>query len=173
MKVLVGSRNPVKIEAAREAFSKYFNDVEVIGVNVDSGVSDQPINDETYEGARNRALKLKRLGVKADYFVGIEGGVKKIFSRWFGFGSICVIDKNGRMSFGASPHFELPERIMEQLLNGVELGKIMDNLTGENNVKQKNGAIGFFTKNRMSRKELYVSGLITALIPFINEELFF
>lgn len=36
MKILVGSQNPVKIEAAKEAFSKYFKKVEVAGIKVDS-----------------------------------------------------------------------------------------------------------------------------------------
>ena len=35
MKVLVGSRNPVKVEAVREAFAKYFDPLEVIGLEVD------------------------------------------------------------------------------------------------------------------------------------------
>ena len=38
MKVLVGSRNPVKVEAVREAFAKYFDPLEVIGLEVDPQV---------------------------------------------------------------------------------------------------------------------------------------
>lgn len=32
MKVLLGSRNPVKLEVAEEVFSKYFAEVEIIGI---------------------------------------------------------------------------------------------------------------------------------------------
>jgi non-canonical (house-cleaning) NTP pyrophosphatase len=49
----------------------------------------------------------------------------------------------------------------------------MDRITGENNIKQKGGAIGFFTKEIMDRKALYISGLIVAFVPFLNEELYF
>ena len=52
MLVLVASKNPVKIEATREAFSKYFENFEVMGIEVDSGVAKQPINEETFEGAK-------------------------------------------------------------------------------------------------------------------------
>ena len=177
MKVLVGSQNPVKIEAAKEAFSKYFDNVEVIGIKVDSKVSDQPVNDETFEGAKNRALELKKINgeknLGAKFFVGIEGGIIKLYSKWFAFGGMCIIDDKGRIGFGTSPHFELPESIIKHLLNGTELGDVVDKITGEHNTKQKGGAIGFFTKNIMDRKNLYVHGLVVALIPFINENLYF
>ena len=56
MKVLVGSKNPVKIASVSEAFANYFDDLEVVGIEVESGVSVQPVNDETFIGAQNRAL---------------------------------------------------------------------------------------------------------------------
>ena len=64
MKILVGSQNPVKIEATKEAFSTYFGRVEVRGIKVDSKVSNQLTNDETFHGARNRAFGLKRINDK-------------------------------------------------------------------------------------------------------------
>lgn len=177
MKILVGSKNPVKIDSVKEAFSKYFENIEVIGMKVDSKVSDQPINDETFEGAKNRALELKKINEKekleAEYFIGIEGGIIKSYSKWFAVGIMCIINKDGKMGFGASPHFELPEKIIKKLLEGIELGLVMDEITGEINIKQKGGAIGYFSKEVMKRKDLYVSGLITALIPFLNKELYF
>ncbi|MCD6381951.1 MAG: inosine/xanthosine triphosphatase [Candidatus Aenigmarchaeota archaeon] len=177
MKVLVGSENPVKINAVKKAFSKYFDGVEVIGIKVKSGVPDQPINEETFDGAKNRALELKKINEEknlgAKFFVGIEGGIMKIYSRWFSFGAMCIVGENGGMGFGTSPLFELPEDIISELLNRVELGKVMDKITGEKDVKRKGGAIEFFTKGVMDRTELYVHGLVTALIPFINEKMFF
>lgn len=177
MKVLVGSQNPVKINSVREAFSKYFENVEVIGIKVDSKVPDQPVNDQTFEGAKNRALGLKRINEEknlgANFFVGIEGGIIEVFSKWFAFGGMCIIDEKGRTGFGASPHFELPEDIAKELLNGLELGDIGDRLTGEHNTKQKSGIIGILTKGVTDREALYVQGLIMALVPFVNENLYF
>jgi hypothetical protein len=34
IKVLVGSKNPVKLEATKEAFSKFFDRVEIVGIEV-------------------------------------------------------------------------------------------------------------------------------------------
>jgi inosine/xanthosine triphosphatase len=176
MKILVGSKNPVKIASVEEAFLNYFANISVDGIGVDSGVNAQPINEETYTGAQNRAKKLKEMNdsqnLGADFFVGIEGGITKQFGRWFAFGCFCIIDKNGFMGFGNSPHFELPDIIVEKLLNGMELGDVMDDLLNEQNTKQKHGAIGFFTNGVMNRKELYVEGLKVAIIPFLHKDLF-
>jgi len=177
MKILIGSQNPVKIRATQEAFSEYFSDVEVIARDVNSEVSSQPVGEETFKGAENRALELKRIDEKEDlgidFFVGIEGGITRIHSKWFAFGAVCIIDKEGKKGFGISSHFELPEQIVEELLEGKELGQVMDEITGEENNKQRGGAVGFFTRGRVDRKIGYTQGLILALVPFLNKELYF
>jgi len=58
MKVLVGSENPVKIQSVRDGFLPFFEHVEVEGISVDTGVPHQPMNDETFEGAKNRLRTL-------------------------------------------------------------------------------------------------------------------
>lgn len=177
MKILIGSQNPVKIKAAQEAFSKYFDDVEVIARDVDSKVSDQPVGDQTFEGAENRVLELEKISkadkLEVDFFVGIEGGITRIYSKWFAFGAVCIIDKEEKKGFGISSHFELPKQVVEELLEGKELGQVMDEITGEENNKQKRGAVGFFTRGEVNRKMAYTQGLILALVPFLNKELYF
>ena len=177
MKILIGSKNPVKIDAAKEAFSLYFDKVEAIGISVKSYVPAQPVNSQTFEGAKNRATELQKINdvkkLQADFFVGIEGGIQEIFGKWFAFGGMCIIDKSGKTSFGTSAHFELPESITKRLLAGEELGFVMDEIMQEENTKQKGGAISFFTNGIMNRKELYVTGIISALVPFLHKELYF
>jgi inosine/xanthosine triphosphatase len=177
VKILVGSKNPVKVSSVEEAFSKYFQNVSVEGIDVDSGVPVQPVNDETFIGARNRASKLKAMNdtqnLGADFFVGIEGGIAKHFNKWFAFGCMCIIDNENNTGFGNSPHFELPEFVVTKLLKGIELGEVMDEIMNEQNTKQKHGAIGFFTNGVMNRKELYLEGLKVAVIPFLHKKMFF
>ncbi len=176
MKVLVGSKNPVKLKAVEEAFLKYFNNVSVLGLEVPSGVSNQPIDNEVFLGAENRAINLKNKNdnenINADFFVGIEGGIAKINSRWFAFGGMCIINKEDKKGFGSSAHFELPSSIINRLLAGEELGAVMDEMLQTENSKQKGGAISFFTNGVMDRKELYIHGIISALVPFNHKNLF-
>ena len=86
MKVLVGSGNSVKIQSVREGFLTFFEHVAVEGINVDTGVPEQPVNYETFEGAKNRAENVKRINdqqnLNATFFLGIEGGVLQLHDRW-------------------------------------------------------------------------------------------
>ena len=49
----------------------------------------------------------------------------------------------------------------------------MNELTGEDNVKEKMGAIGMFSKGELSRKSGYVQVVLSALIKFVSPEWFF
>lgn len=177
MKILVGSVNPVKINSVEEAFKNYFEEIEVVGIDVDSLVSNQPIGDETFIGAKNRVLALIKENetnkFDAELFVGIEGGIVKLFDKWFAFGCMCVADKERNIGFGSSPLFELPAIVTEKLLSGIELGQVMDEIQNQENTKQKHGAIGYFTNGVMNRKELYVEGLKVAIVPFLHKKMYF
>ena len=75
IRVLVGSKNPTKTNAVKDAFVEVFpkNNILVFGEAAPSLVSDQPMsNKETLVGAENRVGCL--LKKRSDYYVGIEGG---------------------------------------------------------------------------------------------------
>lgn len=176
MKILVGSKNPVKIEAVKEAFSSYFKDIEVEGIEARSSVPDQPIDEETFEGAEHRAKVIKKLNEKANiggsYFVGIEGGILNIYSKWFGIGVVCIIDEKDNFGFGTSPMFEIWGEAIEEVLDGKELGDVMAEVTGDSEVKRKGGAVGYLTDGAVLRKDLYTSAIKLALIPLLKEDLY-
>ena len=69
-----------------------------------------------------------------------------------------------------------PKRAQElgkekRALEGVVL--VLDRLSGERDSKQKGGAIAFLTQGRVDRRMLYAQGLAMALVPFLNEEMYF
>lgn len=174
MKVAVGSKNPVKIAAVREAFQKLFpdNEWEIIGVEVDSGVPDQPMSDEeSIAGARNRALKsLKEEG--ADYGVGLEGGLEEINGYWFDNGWIVVIDRKGIEGIGSTVKMPTPKRLMDLIHKGIELGIANDMVFKTKNSKHSEGHFGLMTKNAITRTSGYRDGVIAALTRFLHPELF-
>ncbi len=176
MKVLVGSRNPVKIGAVQDIFGQYFRGVEVQGIEVPSGVPAQPVGDDTFTGAQNRALALvalsKQQDLRADYCAGLEGGIAQLAGRWYAFGAICIAAPDGRCGFGVSPMFELAPALLDPLMQGEELGHVVDRLSGDHNTKQKGGAIAYLTQGRVGRRELYAQGVVMALVPFLNPALY-
>lgn len=120
---------------------------------------------------------IKRSFKKVFYRIEGEGGGKEIISAVILICSwryVCY-GRYGKRGYGTTPFFELPLVVSKELLKGkgIELGDVMDNLIGEKNTTQKQGAVGYFTKGVMDRKEYYVAGLTVALIPFLNERLYF
>ncbi len=165
MKVVVGSTNPVKINATKRAFS-LLGTHEVIGMKVPSNVPDQPIGEETWKGAMERAKQAFQFG---DIGVGIEGGIQKLYERWYAFGVVALYD--GDFYIGTSGWFELPPWIVNRLLEGTELGTIMGELSQDPNIKQKGGAIGLLTKNLLDRESLYYHGILNAFAHYLSKDL--
>jgi len=172
MIVIVGSKNPVKVSAVREAFEHYYKNVSVVGMSVSSGVSDQPFEEDTHIGAKNRAEALLKTG-NADYYVGVEGGCFMIHGTWMAAGSVCILDNSGREGRGVSPAFPMPPVFMKAILEGREMGVVADEHIGSTNIKQQGGTAGYLTRDVIPRKELYIPGIVSALVPFLNEELYF
>ena len=77
IKIVVGSKNPVKISAAKTAICDVFSlkEVECVDINAPSSVAEQPMTtEETQLGAINR-IKYCQQQTQADFYVAIEGGV--------------------------------------------------------------------------------------------------
>lgn len=193
MRIVVGSKNPVKVGAVEEAFKKYWPDCEVEGVEVESGVASQPMSElETMNGARQRAYIALKMDENAEYGAGVEGGVTEMNptspnwtgmhggkGRMFECAWVCVVKRPadakamaGAEGLAGGLYFELPEKIANKIKAGGELGPIMDEFSGESNVKQGQGAIGIFTKGQLDRKSAYVQIVLSALIKHVSPEWF-
>ncbi len=170
-KVIITSKNPVKINATKKAFEKVFNDrFEFEGVSADSLVSDQPMNNaETLNGAMNRLKDIQHL--KADYFVSIEGGIDLLEDHYEAFAWIVIFD-NDKFGKAKTATFPLPLKISKLIKEGYELGDADDIVFKRSNSKQKNGAVGILSDNLISRTDYYVHAIILALIPFSNSKLY-
>jgi len=117
-------------------------------------------------------LRAKEDNLSIDYFVGIEGGIIEEHDQWFALGCICIRNNKGETSFGTSALFPLPSIIVTELLNGKELGHVIDEIANDENTKQKGGAIGYLTNGIINRKELYKQGIISALVTFLHPKLY-
>ena len=112
MKILMGTKNPGKIEGARQAFEKYFENVEIMGIAVSSEVGDQPVNEEILEGAKNRVKNLKEYAkinhINVDYYIASEAGITNLLGEWIDFNSAVIENKEGLQSIGMSQGFQIP-----------------------------------------------------------------
>lgn len=172
--VLVGSKNPVKISCTEDAFTRAFNKSFLVdGINASSGVSDQPKGDqETLQGAKNRASNAREVFPEANFWVGIEGGVDVDAYGMFAFAWIFILDKAGKTSQSKTGTFYLPKAVVDLVQEGMELGKADDQVFDKDNSKQQGGSVGILTHGVVDRTEYYRQAIILALIPFLNENIF-
>lgn len=174
MKVLIATKNKGKIEGAKRALEHYFKDIEIEGISVESDVPEQPVNKEIYEGAKNRVKNLKKFAkennIEADLFLGIESGINDLLGRWLITNIAVIEDSKEFESYGASPSFPVPDRLVNKVLE-TNLSEAMDTVLGEDKERHnQSGGIQLLTHNEISRIDLTEYAFIMALTKYINGE---
>ena len=174
MNILMGTKNPGKIEGARQAFEKYFDSVEIEGISVESEVGNQPVNEEILQGAKNRVKNLKKYAIKnniqVDFYVSSEAGITNSLGEWIDINAVIIEDRNGFQSFGTSQGFPIPDKYIDEIKE-TELGKVMDRIFKGKELGKGKGGISFLTKDEVTRIDLTRNAFIMALTRFINEDL--
>ena len=174
MKILIGTKNPGKIQGAKEAFEKYFDNVEIQGIAVDSEVGDQPFNQEILQGAKNRVKNLKRYAIEnqieADFYISSEAGITNSLGEWIDINCVVIEDSKGFQSVGTSQGFPVPKKYIEEIKQ-TELGEVMDKIFTGKDLGKRKGGISFLTKNEVSRIDLTRGAFIMALTQHINGDI--
>ena len=197
--IAVGSARKPKLNAvtaAAESFATWLSAeayCEVVGVEVDSGVSHTPsTREELMRGARQRAEALLELNQREqrgwNFFVGLEGGLDVVPQAADGSLSLVSGPSSARRVFleswayvsdGRAGHFgcsgavELPESLAHEVLEqGTELAEAIDKFAGAAGIRDGQGAWGVLSRNLISRQESFRLALIAAFAPFYNEKMY-
>jgi inosine/xanthosine triphosphatase len=181
--VRVGSLNEPKLAAVRSAIAAYAPGAEVEGVEVASGVPEQPVGlEEIIRGARNRAAGAVS-GSACDLAVGIEDGLVP-FPTGDGAGHLnlgCVAITDGkRSSIGFSSAFAYPPECSNLAVNGrAAIGETFDRLwEARRNVPAIGpsgrglGNIGRLSGGVLPRAEYARHGVLCALVAFLQPDLY-
>jgi inosine/xanthosine triphosphatase len=168
----VGSTNPVKKNAVKQALSEKMPEAEVEGFEVPSGVNAQPMTDEeTRLGAENRARaavergKLQFADQTTEVFgIGLEGGIfQDSAGELWSTVWAAVVSPEGDLYVANGSRIRIPETIAQPMLKGEEMGPLVERLTGLGDVRQKQGMFGVITQNFVTRTEEYSSIVKMAL----------
>ena len=174
MKILMGTKNPGKIEGAKQAFEIYFDNVEIQGISVSSEVSAQPINEEILQGAKNRVKNIKKYAednnIEADFYISSEAGITDLLGEWIDINAVVIEDTKGYQSIGTSQGFPIPNKYVDEIKE-TELGKVMDKIFSGENLGKKKGGISFLTKGKFTRIDLTKDAFIMALTSHINGDM--
>jgi inosine/xanthosine triphosphatase len=179
--VRVGSTNPPKLEGVRAALAAFCRDVAIEGIDVESGVPDQPLGfEEIVEGARNRADGARRSG-ECDLGVGYEDGLVAIpgpDGSWFNIGCAAVSD-GPRISLGLSSGFGYPPACSGRAVaERRPIGELFDRLWRQHGgastapAPLSIGNVGKLTRGALTRAEYTRHAVLCALTPFVHPELY-
>jgi inosine/xanthosine triphosphatase len=202
MTIAVGSKRGPKLNAVTEALQSFSAvlskdaEFEVVGVEVESGVSHTPASrDELMRGARQRAEALVELarqsGASWQYFVGLEGGLDVVHEgastdevlrhaklrqnghRRVFLESWAYVCDGAHGHYGRSGGIELPEALAHEVLeNGVELAVAIDRFAGAVGIRDAQGAWGVLSSNFITRQEAFRVAVIAAFAPFYNAKMY-
>ncbi len=181
--IAVGSTRKPKLGAVREALDSIGSilapnqQLEVVGVEVESGVGHTPISrEELMQGARQRAeavAKLaKQFGEPWKFCVGLEGGLDVVYEngrRRVFLESWAYVSDGNHGFFGRSGSIEVAHEIAEEVVDrGTELSVAIDHFAGEVGIRDAQGAWGVLSGNLVTRQDSFRIAVITAFAPFYN-----
>ncbi|HEX8139080.1 MAG TPA: inosine/xanthosine triphosphatase [Pyrinomonadaceae bacterium] len=187
MKIAVGSERAAKVEAVRACVARIagvdvaWRGAEVLARGVETGVPAMPLSEELLmRGARTRAEGVRATllteGMSAELYVGLEGGFHsvRIEGGWHTFLSGWAYVTDGvRGSFGAAPSISVPDFIARSVIDGRrELSEVIDEVTGKQDVRSREGAWGVLSKDLLTRSDSFEAALVAAFAPFYNQRLY-
>lgn len=187
LKIALGSTRAAKVQAVRATLKQIaeidaaWRDAEVIALSVEIAVPAMPLtDDELMLGARLRAEVVKQAlanqNQSADFFLGLEGGFHAIAfagKRLTFLRGWAYVSDGARASFGASPSILVPDKLVRSVVEGKrELGEVIDQVAGENDVRSRQGAWGVLSRDLFTRAMSFETALIAAFAPFYNAKLY-
>jgi inosine/xanthosine triphosphatase len=171
LRIRVGSSNPVKIEGVRRVFEHLYDKIEIGGIEVDTGVPQQPREDDVIKGAMNRARSA--IG-NADIGVGVEAGLlwDDVVQWYFDVQYCVIVDSSGRATIGHGPGFWYPPEVIGWVEKGLSVNDAMQKVTGIEKIGHTTGAVGYLSMNALDRTRLTEMAVLAAFIPRIRPELY-
>lgn len=131
MKIGVTSQNKLKVDAVRKAYSLMGDFVEIVGYSAESDVGEQPINEQTLEGARNRISHVNSKIDGLDKIVSIENGIFRECKQWLDKAVVVIYDpKNDKEQIQYSGAVVFPDKYVkiarQKGFDRVTVGQVME-----------------------------------------------
>ncbi|WP_044640922.1 DUF84 family protein [Risungbinella massiliensis] len=150
-KVAVGTTNKAKIGAVQTVLPT----IPIVPLSVPSDVSAQPFSDEeTLQGAKNRAIHVLQAAADAEVGIGLEGGVQETEVGLFLCNWGALTDGQNTFIAGGA-RILLPIEFREPLRNGQELADLVDQYATRRDVRNQEGAMGILTEGWLKRRDVF------------------
>ena len=176
MKVIVGSKSKSKINSVKNALKNLFDvdEIDVVGVEVDSGVNDRPINEQIIIGAKNRNKALNRYclenQIEFDFLISLEGGFEGVIDNYYIVTYVAITDSNGNEASGKSTGLHMSNKMFEYVEKGNSLNRVIEKIIDVEDNKSKLGITGYLTNGELKRDFVDENAVIVAFLCLQNKD---
>lgn len=120
MKVAIATSSREKIAGVKEAFLRFFqlkeSELQIYSQPVESGVPEQPFDEQTYQGALNRVYGIQEVFPDMDFYISCEAGIEYAFYNYFNVQVVCILDGKSKYHFwGKSAGLSIPVVAIEEI----------------------------------------------------------
>ncbi|QCC48227.1 DUF84 family protein [Halobellus limi] len=157
-----GARNRAETALGADAYD--------LGVGIEGGVagfdeSAVGIEEGGVAGGRfeGSGIGASATGAGEDSEAGAPAATELYLVMW------AAVTDGDRWGVGAGPSLPLPTPIAARVGDGEELGPVMDDVLGESNVAEKQGAAGAFTGGKLTRTDALDAAVAAAASPFLSD----
>lgn len=162
MKIVLGSTSQEKQQILKKALQKFGIKSEILVCEVDSGIAEQPLDEETtILGAVNRAKGAYLKNKDVDMSIGLEGGLVKIGKKHYYL--ICVaavLDNNKKIHLGVSSKLKIPDEVSASIGKGASFGQAIRSYAET----QNNPKIKKYVEQLITREEAFLEAIKNALV---------
>jgi len=160
--IFLGTTSQAKLDIVKSLLGENYN---VIPVNVDSGITDQPLDeDTTIRGAINRAKRAIKPDQVYEFSVGLEGGLVKINRLYYLVCVVALIDHFGNIYLGISNKLPLPKEVSNEIENGKQFGEAIREFM--KNTKETAPSFVEHIQELIDRKKSFSKALNSALLTY-------
>ena len=165
MKIALGSKSDKKYNALVSSLDLLnINDYVIDCYKVDSNVSDNPINEETLLGAKNRNNNLKKISNDYDMYVSIEAGFTKEDDNYY-VDTYCVVNYKDNDYIDMSSRLRITDKVFNYVKEGNVLHLLVQRLQGSHT---DDGVVGYLSNGNLKRSEVEVESVVRALEKALN-----
>lgn len=169
MKIGVTSQNKLKINAVINAYSFMKNPPEVIGYSAESGVGEQPVNEQALIGARNRIVDVRKRVNNLDRIISIENGIFQENSQWVDKAVVVIYDASqGKEFIAYSDAVVFPDEYVEEArkigFDKITVGKVMADSGYISNSKDPHMSISG------TSRQVYIEKTVQRLVEEIEKK---
>jgi non-canonical (house-cleaning) NTP pyrophosphatase len=113
-KIVLGSESPLKLSAVTQALQTCGIQAQVVPTAAQSGVGEQPFDQETWLGAQNRAQHAAALIPEYDVVVVIESGVFRRQRKYWDIAIVGALLPSGRFLVVESEAIQFPKKAVQE-----------------------------------------------------------